>query len=127
MSELKILEQKIDNQRASQDAQRVSQDTHNGRVEQLLTSLVEQMTTFVAFQSRAEERQIADKEWQKRVESHQDKQDDKIDKAQNTADKANNQSLSNGKWINFGVAILTGIAIFIGTEIAKKIIEMLGS
>ena len=97
-----------------------------GELKDVVVDLNKTMVTFVGFQARAEERQIADREWQKRVETHQDKQDTKIDKAQNTADKANNQSLNNGKWINVGVAILTGIAIFIGNEIVKKIIEILG-
>jgi len=98
-----------------------------GELKDVVIDLNKTMVTFVGFQARAEERQIADREWQRRVETHQDKQDDKIDKAQNTADDAKSQSLSNGKWINVGVAILTGIAIFIGNELAKVIMEKLGS
>lgn len=66
---------------------------------------------------RTEERQAADREWQKRVEAHQDKQDDKIDHAQSTADEAKNQALSNGKWINIGVAILTALLIYAGKAV----------
>lgn len=88
-----------------------------GELKDVVIDLNKTMVTFVGFQARAEERQIADREWQKRVEAHQDKQDDKIDKAQDTADKANNQSLSNGKWINVGVAILTALLIYAGKAV----------
>lgn len=88
-----------------------------GELKDVVVDLNKTMVTFVGFQARAEERQIADREWQKRVEAHQDKQDDKIDKAQDTADKANNQSLNNGKWINVGVAILTALLIYAGKSV----------
>lgn len=78
---------------------------------------------------RTEERQAADREWQKRVEAHQDKQDENIEKAReeandakDIANEAKGQSLRNGMWINLGVAILTGILIFIGKEIIGKVI-----
>jgi len=96
MSEIKALEQKIDNS--------------NGKIDQL----IETMTTFIAFQARAEERQNSDREEQRRVERYQEKQDEKIEVAQATANDAKNQAFSNGKWINMGVAILTAVLIYIG-------------
>ena len=109
MSELKVLSQKIDSQAKS-----------SARSERLLEGLLEQMTTFVAFEARAEERLMADREQQKRVEAHQDKQDTKIDQAQATANEALTQANNNAKWINgawgVGSFIIGIIATILTTE-----------
>lgn len=92
--------------------------SENGR-QQLETN--KSLNKLIQAQIRTEERQNADREWQRRVEKHQDKQDEKIESAQETANQAKAQALSNGKWVNLGVAILTAILIYIG----NRIMEML--
>ena len=108
---LEKLEAKIDHQAGS-----------IGELKEVIVSLNESMVTFVGFQARAEERSIADREWQKRVEKHQDKQDEHIEAAQKTANDAKSQALSNGKWINIGVAILTACIIYV----AKAVLDGIG-
>ncbi len=90
------------------------------RVEKTLIQTNDHMNKLLEFQVRTEERRLADEEWRKRVEKHQDSQDQRIDKAQGTADDAKSQSLSNGKWINVGVAVLTAILIFIAREVISN-------
>lgn len=78
------------------------------------------LNTLIQAQIRTEERQSADREWQRRIEKDQEKQDASITKsitlsgdAKDLANEAKSQSLRNGMWINFGVAVLTGVAIYI--------------
>lgn len=91
----------------------------NGR-QQLETN--KSLNQLIQAQTRTEERQNADREWQKRVEKHQDKQDEHIEEAQKTANEAKSQALSNGKWINIGVAILTACIIYV----AKAVLDGIG-
>ena len=72
MSEIEKVEQKIDSYIARQDHS-------NTRLENALEKVSDTLTTFIGFQARAEERQLADCEWQKSVEKHQDKQDERIE------------------------------------------------
>lgn len=92
----------------------------NSEIKTALVETNKSLNTLIKNQIRTEERQIADREWQKRVEAHQDKQDEKIDTAQSTANEAKSQSLSNARWVNLGVAMLTGIVIFIAKEVISK-------
>lgn len=91
----------------------------NSEIKSILVKTNESMNKLYEFQIRSEEQRASDREWRERIESHNEKQDDRIDENQKTASNANNQALSNAKWINVGVAILTGIAIYI----AKAIID----
>lgn len=107
MSEIQRLEQKIDERSAATDKK--------------LDQLIETMTTFIAFQARSEERHVNDREWKERFERQLDAQDVKISKVAQTANDANTQSLSNGRWINFGVALLTSAVIYIGKQIFDRV------
>lgn len=74
-------------------------------------------------QVRSEERQLADREWQKRVDKHQDAQDVKIEEALTIAKEARSQAQNNGRWIYrawaggafvFGVVVTAIINRFFG-------------
>jgi hypothetical protein len=75
-------------------------------------------------QVRSEEQRISNRDWQRRTDEQVDKQADLIAEAQTTANAAiiaanesKSQSLSNARWINLGVGLLTGIALYISKEI----------
>lgn len=80
-------------------------------------------------QVRSEERQLADREWQKRVDKHQDAQDVNIEEAkeiarnaEKIASNAEKQATSNGRWIYrawAGGAFLVGIIL---TALVNKFI-----
>jgi len=89
----------------------------NSEIKSMQVETNKNMNKLIEFQIRTEEHRINEKEWRERIESHNDKQDDRIDENQRVSNDAKAQALSNGKWINVGVAILTGIAIYIGKNI----------
>jgi len=89
----------------------------NSEIKSMQVETNKNMNKLIEFQIRTEEHRINEKEWRERIESHNDKQDDRIDENQRVSHDAKAQALSNGKWINVGVAILTGIAIYIGKNI----------
>ena len=89
----------------------------NSEIKSMQVETNKNMNKLIEFQIRTEEHRINEKEWRERIEAHNDKQDDRIDDNQKTSNEAKSQSLSNAKWINVGVAILTGIAIYIGKSI----------
>ena len=80
------------------------------------------MNKLVEFQIRTEEHRLNEIEWRERMESHNEKQDERIDSNKDVANDAKSQALSNGKWVNMGVAILTAILIYI----AKSVIDGMG-
>ena len=93
----------------------------NSEIKSMAVETNRNMNKLIEFQIRTEEHRINEKEWRERIEAHNDRQDKRIDENQKTANDAKAQALSNGKWINMGVAMLTGIAIYIG----KVIIDMI--
>ena len=82
----------------------------NSRMERALTDLLQAQT-------RTEEKRAADKETQDRLWAYIERVEARCQSAEKAAGDAKSQALSNAKWINFGVAIATGIAIFIGNQI----------
>jgi hypothetical protein len=93
----------------------------NSEIKSMQVETNKNMNKLIEFQIRTEEHRINEKEWRERIESHNDKQDDRIDNNQRVSNDAKAQALSNGKWINVGVAVLTGIAIYIGKVIVDFI------
>ena len=83
--------------------------------------IAEGVSTLLQFQASQQEKNEATKEWKERVDRHQEKQDDKIDETREIATRAENQSLSNGRWINLGVALLTGCVLYIAQLVFDKI------
>ena len=102
----------------------------NAEIKDAVVETNKSLNQLIQAQIRTEERQAADRAWQKRVEIHQDKQDERIDRAieiageaKDIGNEAKGQSLRNGMWINLGVAILTGVAIFICKEIVGALFK----
>lgn len=87
MSDIERVEQKINDHITRQEES-------NARVEASLDKISEAMVTFVGFQSRAEERQLADREWQRSVEKHQDKQDERIERHKSEFDQWKNDEFT---------------------------------
>ena len=94
MSDIQKVEQKIDSHIEAQREHNTRQERSAIRMELSLDKMSEAITTFVGFQARAEERHLNDKEWQKSVEAHQDKQDSRIDRVEDVSSK--NALLVNG-------------------------------
>lgn len=89
----------------------------SARVENILTELGSAITELGKAQIKTEERQAAAKESEARLWAFIEKVQEEAKAANEKAEKAQAQALSNAKWINFGVAIATGIAIFIGNQV----------
>ena len=85
----------------------------NSEIKVAIVDTNKSLSLLLQSQTRLEERQIADRDWQKKVEAHQDKQDDKIETVENTANQALHQTKSNGKWIALGVTVISGCLIWI--------------
>ena len=86
----------------------------NSEIKSMQIETNKNMNKLIEFQIRTEEHRINEKEWRERIEAHNDKQDVRIDENQKTSNDAKAQALSNGKWINMGVAMVTAILIYIG-------------
>lgn len=94
MSDIQKVEQKIDAHIAAQKEHNALQLRSSQRMEAALDKMSEAMVTFVGFQARAEERHLSDREWRKTVEKHQDKQDERIARVEETSKK--NAIIING-------------------------------
>lgn len=81
-----------------------------GKTDEILNQLLQSHV-------RSEEQRIADRAAWERVEVRQDKQDVAIALAQTTATEAKSQALSNARWVNLGVALLTGVILYISKEV----------
>ena len=95
----------------------------NAEIKKAVVETNKSLNTLIQAQIRTEERQSADREWQRRVEIHQDKQDERIERsieiageAKDIANEGKSQALSNAKWINAGVALLTGVVVFLAQK-----------
>jgi hypothetical protein len=121
MSDIQRLEQKIDDHIDNQA-------TSNTRVENALTQIAESMNTFVGFQARAEERQLADSKWRETVEKHQDKQDDRIEKQADAFDRFYKNDFTpvrDGQRINS--LLVNGAVGFVSLVIGGLLTYMLGA
>lgn len=89
----------------------------NAEIKDVLAETNKSLNALVQAQVRTEERQAAAKESEERLWTFIEKVQEEAKAANEKAEKAQAQALSNAKWINFGVAIATGIAIFIGNQV----------
>lgn len=96
MSDIQRLEQKIDSQ--------------NSSMNEKMDKLIETMTTFVAFQARAEERHANGSDRFDKIEARQDKADDKLSKIWDMVHK--NSIVVNGA-IGFGCLLVGSVATWL--------------
>jgi chromosome segregation ATPase len=121
----------------SQEDRDRRQEQRDAETQSALNKLVESQTQMQIALTKTEERQAADRDWQKGVEKHQDKQDDLIARNQQALeawkekvfnpvrDAVRDNSKFVNKWVGIG-GVVIGACITSGIFYIPKLIKLLG-